>query len=175
MKKKFWNSDKIVAISAIAISLLTLFIFIKQTNIIEKQSHLSAMPYLMMEVSMNEFDSQYRFDLVNYGVGPAIINKVIIIHNKKRIKIDLRDFLSQLPGMDSITVLSSASMHRGLAIPAGGSRLIYNVGGNPKDYSQFKLMLEALKDNLDYEIYYQSIYDDHWSVSASNEVPKEIN
>ena len=52
-KKKFWTSDRIVGFSAMFISLITLFIFIKQTNIIDRQSKLSAMPYLMMQMSNN--------------------------------------------------------------------------------------------------------------------------
>ncbi|MBT8310320.1 MAG: hypothetical protein HKO72_01275, partial [Flavobacteriaceae bacterium] len=73
MKKKFWNSERVVSFSAMFISLLTLFIFIKQTNIIERQSRLSALPYLMVETSNNSEDNTFEIEIVNHGVGPAII------------------------------------------------------------------------------------------------------
>ena len=75
MKTKFWTSDKIVSFVAIIVSVFSLFIFVKQTNIIEEQNHLSVMPYLMLETANNGQDATFSIHIMNYGVGPAIIKK----------------------------------------------------------------------------------------------------
>ena len=77
-KKKFWTSDRIVSFSAISISLFTLIVFARQTSIIEKQSRLSALPYLNMEAGYNPDEDFITLTLNNYGVGPAIIEEMNI-------------------------------------------------------------------------------------------------
>lgn len=176
--KKFLTSDKIVSFSAIFISLLTLIIFIRQTNIIEKQSRLSAMPYLMLETSNNAEDNQFFIDVVNHGVGPAIITKRTIIYKNKTYNMEFYDFLrTHIPEMDSVEVFSASTIQEGLSIPAGKIREVLKVGGGEKSYLRFMKIMENLQseDNgFDYEIEYRSIYNDYWKIDGTSDVPEEL-
>jgi len=176
MKKKFWTSDKLVALSALCISLLTLVIFIRQTNIMEKQSHLSAMPYLMIEGSDQGLDKMYILDLVNHGVGPAIIVDRKITYKGKEYDLEFDEFLREhVEGMDSVKIISNSTVHRGLALPAGSSRTVIKVGGGAKSYNNFMKVLEKLSTpEFDYKISYKSIYNDHWYIDARDTEPTAL-
>lgn len=177
MKKKFWTSDKLFGLVAMFISVITLIIFVKQTNIMEKQSRLSAMPYLMIETSEIGSKNVYSFQLVNHGVGPAVIDTTILFYRGKTHNMEFKDFLkTNFQSMDSIAILNNASINRGLAIPAGGVRNILQVGGNKEDYDDFFLVLEELYSNdFDFEIRYRSIYDDKWRITSKDEIPEKLN
>ena len=82
MKKNF-NADRIIGLSAMLISLMTLIIFLYQTNLIKKQSVLSVRPRLTfsknidktvtVKDSTNSTTISIRLTLRNNGLGPAII------------------------------------------------------------------------------------------------------
>ena len=176
MKKSFWTTDKIVSLAAIGISLFTLFIFVKQTNIIERQSRLSVMPYLMIETSDNGFDRVFIVDVVNHGVGPAIIDYKRIYLNGEAYDLEFVDFLQQKTPMDSVNVMSSSTLQDGLAIPAGGTRNVVKVGGNDHSYFTFLETMSNLQeeDSFMYEIYYSSIYGDRWKITSKSERPEKV-
>lgn len=177
MKKKFWTSDKLVGLVAILISLITLIIFVRQTNIMEKQSRLSVMPYLMISTSDVGSTNKYSFTLINYGVGPAIIDSTVIRYNGKAYNMQFVDFLStELDFMDSVPVLNNATLGKGLAIPAGGERNFLTVGGTEKGYENFFKVLNELNSNdLNFEIRYRSIYDDKWRITSDTDLPEKLN
>lgn len=176
MKKKFWTSDKVVSLAAILISLTTLYIFVKQTNIIEKQSRLSAMPYLMLETSNNGELSVFMVDVVNHGVGPAIVEKRVMRYMDKVYDVELIDFLrAQIPQMDTLNVINVSTLQPGLAIPAGGKRNVLTVGGNREDYLAFLAILAKIQeDGFGYEVEYKSIYEDRWIINSIEDTPEEI-
>ncbi|MEX0315592.1 MAG: hypothetical protein AB3N18_15555 [Allomuricauda sp.] len=177
MKKKFWTSDKIVGLVALMISLITLVIFVKQTNIMEKQSRLSAMPYLLLSQSYAGVENKFSLELVNHGVGPAIIDSTVIIYKGKVHHKEFYEFLtSELKAMDSIPVLNYATLEKGSAIPAGGERNVLTVGGSKQAFEAFLVLFEELQENgLDFEIRYRSIYDDQWRITSETDLPEKLN
>ena len=180
MKKPFLSSDKIFGLTAMLISLVTLIIFVRQTNIMDKQSRLSAMPYLRFETSANSFDQEFILDLVNYGVGPAIIDGKTISYGDQTFDLEFHEFLRsefKSYGMDTINIISNASINAGLAIPSGGERTILKVGGTKEDYQAFMSLFGKIQQEekpLNFEIRYRSIYNDKWKISSSDEIPKEL-
>jgi len=172
-KAKFWTSDKLVSFSAIFISLLTLFIFFKQTNIIEEQNHLSVMPYFMMETSNNSDLQRFSIDLENHGVGPGFIESRVIFYKGQVYEMEFIDFLKQnVPKMDSVVTINYATLQTGLALSAGHKRNVITVGGGATSYRTFlQIMQEIQKEGFNYEIRYKSVYNDHWSISAESDVP----
>lgn len=177
MKKKFWTSDKLVGLVAVLISLTTLIIFVRQTNIMDKQSRLSAMPYLVIETSNNGIENTFGIDVINYGVGPAIIDEVKINYKGKVFTEDFRDFINaQFPQMDSINLISSASLDPGSAISSGGDRTIIKIGGNEKDYFAFLDLMSKMQGDstFDYTIRYKSIYNDLWEIKDKSNFPLKI-
>lgn len=177
MKKKFWSSEKIVSIAAISISLFTLYIFIKQTNIIERQSRLSTMPYVMMESAQNTEINVFSIDMVNYGVGPAIVESKVIRYKGEEYSGEFHEFLkANFPAMDTINVINWTTFQVGLALPAGSTRNIIRVGGNAEDYYAFlEIMKELTSEGLEYEVKYKSIYDERWKINAEDNVPIQLD
>lgn len=177
MKKRFWTSDKIVSLVALGISLLTLYIFVRQTNIIEEQSKRSVMPYLMLDSSNNGEKGTYSIDVVNYGVGPAIVESRVIYYQGKSYDMELHDFLhQQIPEMDSVHLVNFTTFQVGVAVPANSSRNMLIAGGDEVSYHTFLKILQKLTDNdFNYEIKYKSIYDEHWMITGDNNVPKLIS
>lgn len=172
MKKKFWTSDKLVGFTAMFISLLTLYIFIKQTNIMEEQSHLSVMPYLRLDTSDRMSDKIFSIDLVNYGVGPALIEKSTIYYKGETHQMQLVDFLKEnFRVMDSIVPVNIDTMEPGTAIRAGDKINLITVSGQ-RSYTDFLLLLnQILEENINWEIKYKSIYDDRWKITTPSNIP----
>ncbi len=139
-----WDSNKILSICAICISLLTLGIFAYQTILIKNQSHLSALPYLAIETSTDEVDSNgfiHKVSLENYGVGPAIIERITIFHNGKTYDTDFITFLEEyLKKKDSINIIQKLGIYSGLAIPANSSRSMYKIGRRPSLLEKYFLL-----------------------------------
>ena len=177
MKKKFWTSEKIVSFSAIFISVMSLFIFKKQTDIIEEQSHRSVMPYLLMETSNSEKFKTFGIDIKNHGVGPAIIEERKIYFHGEVYDMEFRDFFwNVLEGTDSINVINNSSLQPGFALPAGASRNIMVAGGDDYSYMEFLRVMEiVMGENFQYKIVYRSIYNDRWEISSENNTPELLD
>lgn len=175
-KNKFWTPDRIVTIFAISISLFTLIVFARQTSIIEKQSRLSVMPYLNMETGYNPEEDFITLTLNNYGVGPAVIEEMKIFFAGKTYEMDFAEFLlNDAFQSDSVAVLASASIDKGLAIPAGAERIAVKFGGSGDRYIKTEKFLRKLERNeFDYEIIYSSIYDDRWRIRRIDDIPEEL-
>jgi len=175
-KNKFWSPDRIVTVTAIFISLFTLLVFARQTSIIEKQSRLSVLPYLNMETGYNPDEDFITLTLNNYGVGPAIIEEMKIFYKGETYGMDFAAFLqNDFFRKDSIAVLASASIDKGLAIPAGAERVAVKFGGSGERYIKTEKFLRKLERNeFDYEIIYRSIYDDLWRIRMSNDIPEQF-
>ena len=129
-KKIKWNSDKILGISAMSISFITLIIFIYQTNLMSKQNYLSILPYLSISTSDNSANNTFAITLDNYGVGPAIIESTTLRYQGKTE--DLSDYNNEFlkylrakaPALDSIKGISFSTIDKGIAIPANTK---YNI------------------------------------------------
>ena len=174
----FLTSDKIFGLTAMLISLVTLVIFVRQTNIMDKQSRLSALPYLMVEQSTNSTQHRIQFSLVNHGVGPAIIESRKIVYQGKEYDQDFYQFITQsLPALDTIEPFNWSNVYTGQAIPNGGRIVMAALGNDSISYGiavkTFQNLL-ALKDEGDFyfEIIYTSIYGDRWRLSTNLKIPE---
>ena len=167
------SSDKIFGLTAMLISLVTLIIFVRQTNIMDKQSRLSALPYLMVEQSTNSSQHKVEFSLVNHGVGPAIIESRKIIFKGQEYNKDLYQFVTQnIPELDSIEPMNWSNIYKGQAIPTNGRVVMVAIGGNPERFELFQNTLQSFKSEDFYlEIIYTSIYGDRWKISTDSETP----
>lgn len=177
-KRAFLSSDKIFGLTAMLISLVTLIIFVRQTNIMDKQSRLSALPYLMVEQSTNSEQYRIQFSLVNHGVGPAIIESRKIVFDGKEYDQDFYQFMTEsLPELDSIEPYNWSSVYKGQAIPANGRIVMVGIGKNQKEFDIFLKVLKDLQSesNFYFEIIYTSIYGDRWKLSTDSEVPQQLD
>ena len=174
-----WNSEKVLSLSAMSISFITLLIFIYQTNLMSRQNALSIMPYLDIHTTVDNGNSTFVLSLKNQGVGPAIIESVHFeyeekSHNLQDYQNDMFDFLqSKIPALDSIQEISTASLERGMAIPANTSYTIIAVRNAKRDFEQITQTLEQmLAEGLDYKIVYKSIQSEKWVIHHQSEGPK---
>ena len=172
--KNSFDVNRILAFTALFISILTFIIFVRQTNIMDQQSHLSVLPYLILEYNTSEPDTLITVNLVNQGVGPAIISKRAFYYKEKTYEIEFRDFLEeQIPEMKNIRIISSATLENGFAIPAGGKREIIAVGGDSLSFYRFQELMVNLigSEDFNYDLRYESIYGDTWSLQKGSVKP----
>lgn len=181
-KKIKWNSDRILGISAMSISFLTLIIFIYQTNLMSKQNYLSILPYLGISTSNNPTNGNYAISLDNFGVGPAIIESVFVTYLGETE--DLTDYdnhlltylQNKIPALDSLKIVSYSTLDKGLAIPAGTNYNIISIHGSAPDYQLLTTNLEAISEKgFTYEIRYKSIQDEHWVINDTAQGPKKLD
>lgn len=181
-KFKFkWNSEKMVSLSAMSISFITLVIFIYQINLMRKQNDLSIMPYLMISTTNDSNDHIFELNIKNHGVGPAIIESVIIEYQDERY--DLKDFSYSFfhflkhknPSIDSIQNFSNATLDRGMAIPANTTYNLFSIKGSATDYRLITGSLYSLLETgMRYEIIYKSIQGDRWKIFNDSEGPETL-
>lgn len=117
MRKEFWNIEKIVGLTALIVSLLTLIVFVYQTNLLRKQQYMAAYPHLSL---MNEKSGtlQYSFGLSNHGVGPAFIESVKVSASNDMVYDDIIHYVEKTMGkQDSINYVYS-NLWVGRLIPA---------------------------------------------------------
>lgn len=176
-KPTVWRSDRIVSISAIFISLLTLFTFINQNRLLQKQAALSVLPYLAISSSYNNSDDpSFQLKLVNRGVGPAIIESQEIQYQGKVYQDEFFDFLAdQIPGLDTMGNISRASFEFGHVLPSGEDLYLIGVFDNLDVVNLVAGTLEKLDDSgLTYEITFRSIYGERWKITESSDLPVEL-
>lgn len=175
--EKFWSSEKLIGLSALFVSLLTLAVFIYQTNLIRKQQYMSVYPYLSLG---NKYSGtmQYEYVVKNEGIGPAMIDSIMVESPDGKIFESLIDYVSTIaPNPDSIWYFYS-DLNPGLLVPAGdeiplvsfvNDQILEELGIEPfegmpeNSLLASKALFDILNhDSLVYKIFYSSIYDEKW-------------
>lgn len=181
VKKIKWNSERILSLSAMTMSFFTLIIFIYQTNLMSRQNYLSILPYLSISTSNNADGNTFSFSIENFGVGPAIIESIMVKH--KGESFDLADFnyevltflKTRAPELDSLKVISYSTLDKGLAIPVNTSYNIMEVKNSQKDYQLLSNSLnKLLEEGLYFEIIYSSIQNERWMITNNTQGPKKL-
>lgn len=167
-KKNFWNVDKIIGLSAIFISVMTLFVLMYQTSIMREQQRLSVFPHLSLNNS-GTGTSNFSFVLHNNGIGPAFVESVCVIHKGKRYEMDIPNFLNKhIPQSDSIDNLFHSNIYPGMLIPAGTEIGVLQIDNSQEDADKlYKLFKELSNDGFDFELIYKSIYNERWMLNGN--------
>ncbi len=179
-RKINWNSERILGLSAMSISFITLIIFIYQTNLMSKQNYLSILPYLQLSTANDPENNSYSLSIQNYGVGPAIIESVKLQfrgeeHDLKDYDHYLFNFLNaQDLGLDSLTHVDNSTLNPGMAIPSNTNYQIFEIT-TEKDYKAFLKSFVLLEADLSWEIKYKSIQDEHWVLSKDSDGPVKLD
>ena len=180
MENKFWTSEKLLSLSALFVSLLTLGVFVYQTNLIRKQQYMSVYPHLSISNSQS-YSLNYEFVLRNEGVGPAFIKKIEVKGQDEKIYESLAEYLEDtLEEKDSIWVHNS-DIFEGKLIQAGEKVVLFglidesftNELGLPKNTIEGAKKLRQVlnNDDLEIKIEYESIYGERWSIFGDSQVP----
>lgn len=179
-KKIKWNSERILSISAMSISFITLIIFIYQTNLMSKQNYLSILPYLQLSTSNDPESNSYSLSIQNYGVGPAIIESVKLQFRGK--EYDLKDYdhylfnflVAQDQTLDSLTHVDNSTLNPGMAIPPNSNYQIFEVS-TEMDYKTFLKSFVILEGDVSWEIKYKSIQNERWVIHNDSEGPEKLD
>lgn len=176
-----WNSERILSLSAMSISFITLIIFIYQTNLMSKQNYLSILPYLQISTSNDSENSSFSISVMNHGVGPAIIESVIFKPQGKEYTLtDYNNYLweflvSQDSILDSLRYVSTSSIDPGMAIPANTTYNIFEVKNITEKDIPMLLRLIELLESLPYEIRYKSIQNERWMINEEGRGPIKLD
>ena len=183
MENRKFNTDRILGISAMLISVLTLAIFVYQTNIMRVQSKLSVKPRLDFTTNQGGTDSLIVFQelLENKGLGPAIIDTIYINYKEENYAMDIELFLEdKFPKLLEYGYLSQhATLGQGTTLTPDEERSLF----------VYKLPAENLENVFDYmgisdiddvpfdfEVVFTSIYEDEkWLVNNDESVPQKVN
>lgn len=152
-KPKSLRPELTFSVLAVLISLLTLFVYIYQSNLMKTQQKMSVWPHLSFGPSAGQ--DYFRLILINKGVGPALVRDVKIKVNGLQLE-GVEDIIP-----DSIDApFSYSSIWPGQVIMAGEKLEVLATEDVRVVNHLFNLMK---KDQLAVEICYCSVYDDCWT------------
>lgn len=174
--KKFWNTEKIVSLAAVLISIGTLIVLIYQTNLMSKQQRLSVLPYLTMG-NMGTYTPNYKYMIFNNGIGPAFIEKIEVKYKGNTNPYDLYVFLAEhAEGFSQINNLFYSNLAVGTLIPAQTKVEHIMIEDSTEDGEKLHALLSRyFEEGLSFEITYRSIYDEKWLIKNGEVAPLEVD
>ncbi len=174
--------NQLLHYTPVLISIITLLVFIYQTNLIRQQQFMSVYPHMML-VNAGSGSTDYRFMLLNNGVGPALIREVAVTDSAGNSYESITAYLeTQLTPEDSIWIYNS-DLYPGRLIPANEQITLYGL--HDSDWAQsvglpsntiegankFRDILNS--EDLIIEITYESIYGESWTIDNYSPLPRK--
>ena len=180
-----WNTDRIVSVSAILISLATLFLIFYQTNLIRKEQKASVMPSLTIGYSVDGKNGKIMESvwITNQGLGPAFIDHVQILEGESVYDTDPYGYLSKMNAKNEISFINRIVPGRIIPVNTrvtalekktdSASAIIlsnlfeysYDIPQMPTDQMQKAVI----------EIQYRNVYGDRWSIRSDQTSPVALN
>lgn len=174
-RKRFWNSEKLIGISAMLISIGTLFVLVYQTRLIREQQYKSVYPHLMFTNIISSANEEFVFSIVNNGVGPAFITNVEVQQNEKLLTNSINGYIRNNEYLPDSISLHTTSMFNGMLFPEKQEVRLVEVKEESFEKGWLKLYEIIYNDSIDFTIEYESIYGEKWSVSRKNNIPVKID
>jgi len=177
------SADRIVSLSAIFVSLGTLFVILYQTSLMREAQKASVMPYLKISYTFN--NDYQKLILANDGLGPAKIEGVRIIEGSDVLEVDPLQYIREkYRGHDlGISNIDLAAVGRLIAADerlemirldnSKSQNYVINTFIFPEEMT-FMFDSIQLKPKAYLEIEYSSVYGDKWVVRSNEEVPQEL-
>ena len=166
-KRKFKISKEwAVSLSAIFVSIATLFVYVYQARIMQSQQHASVWPYIEWTVTISSAEGIY-LSVHNKGVDPAIIKHTDL--SLDNIPVGTRELMNKLTNgkADSLWSFTSTVEKRVMA-PGDEIRLFHMKGEE-----LFKMDLGNIYHRIKYNICYCSIYDECRTTTDNEPVKSE--
>ena len=157
------------------VGLLTMIIFIYQTSIIRKQSRLSVTPRLIFNSIESQRDSvvSYSMELINKGLGPAIIESINIIYEGKSYEMNFGEFLNnQFPDWQELGHLSeSTSLNKGSTLSTNEKVLLFTFEIALMDVMEIQNEMKFKNGEIPFQLetVYSSIYEESWKTNNKDE------
>jgi hypothetical protein len=184
MGKKY-NADRIVSVSAIVVSLATLLMILYQTILTREEQHVSVMPSLRIGYGFSDTLDviNERIWLKNDGLGPAFIEKIIIIDSTGSYEEDFFSYFKRINrNRNSIRI---TRLPNGTIIPKNDGTILYSKYSDSSSTvilsNYFEMPYEILRmptsnpNKAVVEIYYKSVYGDRWKIRSDSPIPIELD
>jgi len=184
------NTDRVVSLSAMLVGLGSLFIIVYQTALLRAQQKASALPYLMMGLRANG-DRTFVF-VRNTGVGPALIEDVVLHYEGRELRQDPYDFFLEVrPDSVKDDGLSVDKLMPGRLVSAGegidmlGSETdgqdmtrtllgVFDLGEVPQNWYDAFGVPKSGANKAIIDVTYRSVYGDRWRVTSDKVVPERL-
>lgn len=173
--KLFWSSEKIMSISALFVSAISLIALFYQLNLareenelIRKQQSASVLPYLS-QWSSNTTNS-LKLVFGNKGVGPAFIKKVTFefkdstFYNSDNLFEYIIKDIYKKDSLELPTITSTFS--KGYVLPANETIEVLSMNDAKAISTLRNYMIDK---ELDFTVIYADVYGTEWSLSSKNE------
>jgi hypothetical protein len=147
--------ELVVALAAIFVSTATMFVYIYQTRIMQKQQHVAVWPYVEFLPSFGPHG--FYIEITNKGIGPALVKNVAIKLNGKKVS-DLSEMFQILT--DSAFTEYGYSTVRGRVIAP--SEVIRAFEISDLQYAE-AIRKKMTEQKFEYEICYCSVFNDCWT------------
>ena len=165
------TSEFIIALASIAIALSALAVAIWQGILMRRHNRLSLRPHLTFRQMMSEANPQFSLELLNNGIGPAIIKDFqVLLDGEREDHFEAQGWMALLDliGLKGRAIGASCGPDEFLA--AGQSLQLIKYESQPAPIGTRELR-KALR-RIEIHIGYQSIYGDRYI--ADFDIPVSI-
>ncbi|MEV6425938.1 hypothetical protein [Streptomyces sp. NPDC051662] len=149
------NSDTVTAIAATVIALGSLWVSYTQAKESRLHSHQSVRPVLQVRRFKERGDSKAGIEVINAGLGPAIVTKSVVRLDGE--EIGQWNYHTQERVSESLSVRPEAfSLRPGAVVLAGQSTFLFALEEFSED--QHDWFWNLITRRLVIEIHYESLY-----------------
>jgi hypothetical protein len=166
-KSKLFRPDLLVALTAVIIGVLTMFVYIYQARLMSQQMQAATWPYV--EIIFSNSEDRFSIHVTNKGAGPAIVKTATV-------QLDGISYQDTQRNLDSVTYLltgkrklldSYTNVHNRVMAPGEVINFI-----EINDSTSVALFLESLqKHSAGLEICYCSVFDKCWKATGGKVEP----
>ncbi|MGC3943815.1 MAG: hypothetical protein QM762_04610 [Chryseolinea sp.] len=158
-----FDADKILAISAIFISVITAIVSGYQTKIMREQQYSSVWPYVQWDMSISSVEG-FDITVMNKGVGPAIIKSATL--QIDGVEVSTLKYLERIFGTLDSTTFYYSSIDKAVLSP-GEKVTLFRVSKS----KQLTVLTPEVYKRTKFDICYCDIYGSCWT-SHGAEVTK---
>lgn len=163
-----WNSEKVLSLSALVISLATLVTLMYQSKIMREHEENSSFPKL--ELWNNNLDTKYQLELKNTGLGPGILEDIKIAYKDSIYDLDPRGFARLY--LDTVKFpysLGTSTLVKGRIVQPGEKIWPIQI---LKDSAYKHPLVEIFgSGEANVIINYSSVYRQHWQIEGIGSIP----
>lgn len=180
------NSDKVLSISAMVISLATLILIFYQTDLIRQEQKASVFPSLTFGYNKNTTQGMTGESIfvINQGLGPAFIQEIYIEKDKEVYNLDPHEYLLNLNEYNADETLYIDKIFKGRIIPSDEKIVLIakkNDSLSLKLANTFKFHFNSngqdstRKSQAIINITYENVYGDKWKIRSDQSIAVEID
>lgn len=154
--------DRMASVFAVTLSLAAIFVSVLEVATVRDQQRAAVWPYI--QVSSSYTDAGFALNLVNKGVGPALMEDVSITLDGKRID-NLDAMIAETLGPDdafSYDVYKTSNPQGGV-VAKGEAIELFSVPWDPRTQK----LMTLWSDRVDVTACYCSISEDCWETSLT--------